>query len=357
MRRNQKSVIYWAIGGGLGLLALLLWLRPTLLAPTGPKNAAPSTLEPAATVPIEGLVVSLAFSPDSHTLAVAAGNPNAKGSLTLWHLPEMQLSQTLAAEYNKTVWSVAFSPDGQTLATGSQTNQIQLWRVADGERLASWSQPTNPTDPKSVAKGVRAVAFSPDGQYLASAGVDTVWLWDVADGHLLFSMPNREPEVAFSPDGQMLATRSQDGQIDLWSVAERQVVTTIADPDPGLCPLAFSPDGQLIASCQRRGGINLLHLPDGEITVSLEGHSGGTSSVAFKPDGTILASGGVDDQTGSGEVVQPVSAPRLWRPDTGESVQRFKSSIGFIRALAFSPDGQWLASGGTDANVYLWAMK
>ena len=71
----------------------------------------------------------------------------------------------------------------------------------------------------------------------------------------------------------------------------------------------------------------------------------------------MLASNGVDDQTGSGEVVQPVSAPRLWGLDTGQSVQRFKTSTGFIRGLAFSPDGQWLASGGMDAVVYLWAMK
>ncbi|MCB0212012.1 MAG: WD40 repeat domain-containing protein [Anaerolineae bacterium] len=358
MQRHQKILLWSIIGVIIGLIALLVWFfSPVQFVAVEPESSAPEVLEPTAALPIEGLVVALAFSPDSQTLAVGAGNPRAKGSLTLWHLPEMQLSHTLAAEHDNPIWSVAFSPDGQILATGNQNNHIQLWDVQSGELLDSWQQPTNSSDPKSVGKGALAVAFSPDGQHLASAGVDTVWLWDVTDGSLLLTIPNRESEVTFSPDGQLLATRSQEGQIELWSVAEGQVVTAIADADPGMCPLVFSPNGQLIVSCQRRGSIQLFQLPEGQAAGSLAGHSGGTTRVAFNPDGTILASSGVDDQSGGGENVQPVSAPRLWQLDTGQSVQSFQSSTGFIRALAFSPDGQWLASGGTDSMVYLWAIK
>jgi glucose/arabinose dehydrogenase len=347
MRRNQKFLLWFTIVGGFGLLALLAWQNSSI----GQK------LEPAATFQTNGLVVALAFSPDGQTLAVAAGNPNARGNISLWHLPDRRLIQSLAAEDNNTVWGVAFSPDGQTLASGSQDNRIRLWRVRDGQLLTSWQQPTNPTDPKTVARGVRAVTFSPDGHLLASAGVDTVWLWQVADGSLRLTLPNSKPEVAFSRDGQMLATRSQDGQIKLWSVADNHEVTAIADPDPGLCPLAISPTDQLIASCQRNGTIKLLRLPEGQLVSSLDGHAGGTTRVVFSPDGKLLGSSGVDDKRGSGENIQPVSAPRLWRVDTGQSVHTFPASTGFIRALAFSPDGQWLASGSTESVVSLWRMQ
>src|SRR5262245_40874199 len=110
----------------------------------------------------------------------------------------------------------------------------------------------------------------------------------------------------------MLATRSQDGQIKIWSVVDGQEVTAIADPNPGLCPLAFSPSDQLIASCQHNGTIKLLRLSEGQVVSSLDGHAGGTTRVVFSPDGKILASSGVDDKQGSGEIVQPISAPRLW---------------------------------------------
>lgn len=355
MRRDRKFMFGLVIAGGLGLLALL-WLRSETGITSRSESSIGQKLEPVATFEVKGLVVSLAFSPDSQTLAVAAGNPNAPGSLSLWHVPDQQVIQTLTDELDNTVWSVAFSPDRQILASGSQDNLIRLWRVPDGQLLASWPQTADHTDPKSVARGVQAVAFSPDGQLLASAGVDTVWLWQVADGRLRLTLPDCKPEVAFSPDGQMLATRSQDGQIELWSVADGQKVTAVADPNPGMCPLAFSPDGQLIAACQLKGTINLLRLPEGQIVTSLAGHSGGTTRVVFSSDGKILASSGVDDHLGSGENVQPVSAPRLWQVDTGQSVQTFRASTGFIRGLALSPDGQWLAS-GSGAVVHLWQVK
>jgi WD40 repeat protein len=126
MRRHHKFMLWFTIVGGFGLL---VWLRPELVAPFWQNSSIRQKLEPAATFQTNGLVVSLAFSPNGQTLAIATGNPNAKGNISLWRLPDRRLIQTLAAEDNNTVWGVAFSPDGQTLASGSTETEVSLWRM------------------------------------------------------------------------------------------------------------------------------------------------------------------------------------------------------------------------------------
>lgn len=148
--------------------------------------------------------------------------------------------------HRERVWSLAFSPDGQTLASASDDTTIILWDVATraphGEPLRGHAQP------------VLSLAFSPDGQTLASSSADnTVILWDVA-AHTPHGQPLRGHQehvwsVAFSPDGKTLASGSDDNTIIVWDVATR---TPRGDPltrhRGPVMDVAFSPDGQTLAS-------------------------------------------------------------------------------------------------------------
>jgi WD40 repeat protein len=68
---------------------------------------------------------------------------------------------------------VAFSPDGQFLASGSWDTTIKLWEVASGREVRTLTGHTG---------WVLSVAFSPDGQFLASGSGDkTIKLWDISD--------------------------------------------------------------------------------------------------------------------------------------------------------------------------------
>jgi hypothetical protein len=121
--------------------------------------------------------------------------------------------------HTKEVWSVAFSPDGQTLASGSADNTIILWDVEARQPLGS-----SLTGHKAP---VLSVAFSPDGQKLASSSADNaIILWDVATdqplGQPLSGHTDWVYSVAFSPDGQTLASGSRDNAIILWDVATGQ---------------------------------------------------------------------------------------------------------------------------------------
>jgi len=111
------------------------------------------------------------------------------------------------------VRSVAFSPDGNTLASGSSDQTIKLWRVRDGRLMKTITGHGN---------WVRSVAFSPDGNTLASGSYDnTIKLWRVSDGKLMKTLTGHGSSVlsvAFSPDGKTLASGSEDNTIKLWGV-------------------------------------------------------------------------------------------------------------------------------------------
>ena len=112
------------------------------------------------------------------------------------------------------VWSVAFSPDGQRLASASWDQTVKIWDSATGKELFAL---------KGHAETVRSVAFSPDGRRLASASNDqTVRIWDSTTGKELSALKGHAglvSSVAFSPDGQRLASGNEDGSIHLWETA------------------------------------------------------------------------------------------------------------------------------------------
>ena len=191
------------------------------------------------------------------------------------------------------VYSVAFSSDGQILASGSFDNTIKLWRVSDGSLIRTL---------RGHKSSVCSVVFSPDGQILASGSYDkTIKLWRVSDGSLVETLKGHKGGVnsaVFSPDGQILASGAGDYYgdytIKLWYVSDGSLLTTLKGHIGGVWSVVFSPDGKILASGSWDKTIKLWRVSDGSLIETIEGHKDGVLSVAFSPDGQILASGSAD---------------------------------------------------------------
>lgn len=247
------------------------------------------------------------------------------------------LRQSVFAEQLTSVLSVAFSPDGQLLATGDANGEVRLWGVADSKLLRIC---------KGHAGWVHSVTFSPDGRMLASGSSDqTVKLWNVSDGTEIKTLEGhnqRIRSVAFSPDGQTLASCSSDNKIRIWDVHTGQCLSVLSGHTSWLWSITFSPDGMMLASASEDQTVRLWDVHTNECLKTLSGHTRWIRSVAFSPDGKILASGSGDQTV------------KLWDISTGQCLRTLEGHTQRVRSVVFSPDGNMLASGGGDHTIKLW---
>ncbi len=327
-------------------------------------------------------IKALAFSPDGKAVAASGW---ISGSFRLWDAATGE--ERLAGGHNAQLTAAAFTPDGRRVITSAWDETARLWDATTGKELArlpggsAYIRPDHRPLPGSVAylrpggkelltvtglkeqtahlwdletgkelrrqalppwdvrqaidpggtalalpdaegaiglydlptgkergrlvghKGLRWLTFSADGRRLASAGPDQVVVWDAVTGKLVrkFSageLRMTEDWVAYSavlsPDGALLAGRCDDGHVRAWDTVtgqERMHVVPRME-DGWLADLHFSPDGRMLAFSAQGGQVALWEVATGRERRRLGGHEGSADVVAFSADGHFLVTGG-----------------------------------------------------------------
>jgi WD40 repeat protein len=321
------------------------------------------------------MVVSLQFSPDGNTVAVQG----SKGDLLLYDAASGKERHRFPLDQeNKPTYpfyrepDYAFSPDGKVLLLHDKGGPFREWDIARGEERRRWGGPAaafplrySPDGKTAVSAGdaglvvwdvttgkelhafpghrrsLQALAFSPDGRFVASLDeVGVFVIWEARTGKPLLPMAVDKPETAtrfrFAADGAVLSAVTKDLTASVWDLAGEMKVRRFRvgtkEPVRDLKRYSgYSPDGKRLAVVGQDNAIHLWDLAAGKESVALRGHRGPVRSLLFSDDSRLLASGSDD------------STIRLWDAETGKELAHFRGGEKEVSDFQFSPDSKLLA--------------
>jgi WD40 repeat protein/tRNA A-37 threonylcarbamoyl transferase component Bud32 len=288
---------------------------------------------------LERGVDCLAFSADGARLAAGS---QTRGTV-VW---DMNRGGEPLVLDNGRISSLAFNPDGDTLATVEESGNLTLWEL-DTPRARLTVRPVK-------GCSLRPVAFSPDGNSVATAAWDThqdarlpslVVLVDAKTGAERRRFERHSgliESVAFSPDGRRLLIGGRDQTVRVWDVTTGEELHRLNGHGGWVSSVAFSPDGRRALSGSDDKSLRLWDLDTGRLLRTFLGHTSGVSSVAFSPDGRGALSASLDHTV------------RRWDVETGQEVRPLQEPFGALVSLALTPDCASLVTGGTDGSVRLW---
>lgn len=283
-----------------------------------------------------GEIGRLLLSTDGQTLFSASADNSAR----LWSTQTGELLLQVRTP-GSSIMDLALAPDGRTFATVDSflTNCVKLWNTATGAALGALPT-TNWT--------AQHCAFTPQGTLVTVSADRQLTLWDATHSRKVHTYPGvvgtttQLIDVWF-PNESVLAAHSSDGRVYLWNLASAELLRVV-EGEPVLAASGV-PGEHLCLAVDLDSQVRLRQLPGGDALRTFVGHTTSThTSVAYSPDGRFVLSGGTERLV------------RLWDRATGATVRQFSGSPAGTATVGFSPDGSQIfaTTGFPQTAVRLW---
>lgn len=250
------------------------------------------------------------------------------------------------------ITDVAWSPDGQYIATAGGGDN-------DGEdaRAIIWDARTCQafkTYDTHSGMGAYSVSWSPDTKQILLKGQ----LWDVTSGQKITEF--NTSKLYWNPRNRQAATITIDGKyVEILDVDSGQQMMQLgsASSGPNDNPLAWALDGRLLASADSQSGVvKIWDTTSGSLLISLRGLNDQINTIVFSPDNNYIAAAGGQYPGYYGTNVSQDNTIRIWNVHSGQLLAVLVGHTGAISRIGWSADGQRLASVSADETIRVWQI-
>ena len=286
-------------------------------------------------------VIELSFTEDD-TKLIGVGHD---GKFIHWDLN----SYKIESEYQKysisEIKASALSQDGRTFLMGNRIGEITLWDTHTGSREAIISGHKPKFKFSKKRTGIRAVAFSADGNIFASGSEDlTVQLWHTERRNKSATLKGHKEWItalALSEDGNTVASGDTDGVVRVWHTHKKRLRAILDEHKNSITALAFSPDGKTFASGSADGTIQFWDSNSWKKRgTTVKGHTEWVKAIAFSPDNTTVSTAMYNNTVQKYDV------------HTGEPLSDFTAAQqNMTRMVTLSPDATLLACYPAEGNT------